>query len=128
MAGPLNAKVIMAKCSKTKKSFGMRVEQREKDWVRTWAFSIDENKAKHEGFDANTVTGSMNALNEYPGCPHCGNKGFGKCSCGKIGCLGGLKEGEILSKGKTVDYICPWCGNTCKMEFAESFDVSGGGY
>jgi hypothetical protein len=48
MAGTLNAKVIMAKCSKTKKAFGIRIEERGHDWVRTWAFKIDERKAKRE--------------------------------------------------------------------------------
>jgi hypothetical protein len=81
MAGRLNAKVIMAKCSSTNKAFGIRIEQRGKDWVRTWAFPINERKAKREGFDANTVSGSMDAAGEYPGCPHCGDKGFVKCGC-----------------------------------------------
>jgi len=123
MAGPLNATVILAKCSKTKKYFGIRVEQRGKDWVRTWAFPLDERKAKHEGFDKNKVNLS-GVDNDYPGCPHCGDGGFGKCFCDKIGCLGGLQ----LTKSETADYTCPWCGETSKMEFADSIDVSGGGY
>jgi hypothetical protein len=120
MAGPLNAKVIIAKCSSTSKAFGIRIEQRGKDWVRTWAFPIDERKAKREGFDANTVSGSMNADDEYPGCPHCGSKEFVQCRCGKIGCYGGVQDHG--------DYTCPWCKNKGKLEFANSFDVSGGGY
>jgi hypothetical protein len=45
MAGPLNAKVIMAKYSSTNKAFGIWIEQRGRDWVRTWAFPINEAKA-----------------------------------------------------------------------------------
>jgi hypothetical protein len=122
MAGPLNATVVLARCSKTKNCFGIRVEQRGKEWVRTWAFPIDERKAKREGFDANKVnlSGQDDA---YPGCPYCKDRGFAKCSCDKIGCLGGLQK-----KGELMEYPCPWCGQTGKMEFAESINVSGGGY
>jgi transcription elongation factor Elf1 len=120
MAGLLNAKVIMARCSKNQKCFGIRIEQRENDWVRTWAFPIDEQKAKHEGYDANKVTGSMNAVDNYPGCPHCGSSGFVQCSCGKIGCWIGA-EG-------TTKYTCPWCKKESEVQIADRFDVSGGGY
>jgi hypothetical protein len=123
MAGPLNAKVIMAKCSSANKAFGIRIEQRDKDWARTWAFPIDEPKAKREGFDANTVSGSMNADDEYPGCPHCGDTGFVKCGCKKIGCGGGVRN-----HGDYADYTCPWCGGQGKIQIADRFDVSGGGY
>ena len=123
MAGPLNAKVIMARCSKNKKSFGIRIEQRGRDWVRTWAFPMDERKAKREGFDENKVTGSLEADEEYPGCPHCGSVGFVLCGCGKIGCAGGIVE-----RGKSEEYTCPWCNDTGEMEDADSFEVSGGGY
>jgi transcription elongation factor Elf1 len=123
MAGPLNAKVIMAKCSSTNKAFGMRIEQRGRDWVRTWAFPINERKAKREGFDANTVSGSMEPTDEYPGCPHCGNIGFVQCGCEKIGCAGGVQ-----AHGDYADYTCPWCGEDIELEAADGFDVSGGGY
>jgi len=123
MAGPLNAKVIMARCSKTKKSFGIRIEQRGRDWVRTWAFPIDERKAKREKFDANTVTGSMEAVDEYPGCPHCGDMKFVQCVCEKISCMGG-----ICDYGDHAELTCPWCGYKGELENADNFDVSGGGY
>ncbi|MDR2783642.1 MAG: hypothetical protein LBB48_07390 [Treponema sp.] len=123
MAGPLNAKVIMAKCSSTNKAFGIRIEQRGRDWVRTWAFPIDERKAKREGFDANTVSGSMDADDEYPGCPHCGSDGFVQCGCEKIGCAGGVRD-----HGDHADYTCPWCGEDIELEDVSSFDVKGGGF
>jgi hypothetical protein len=123
MAGPLNAKVILARCSKTCKTFGIRIEERGGDWVRTWAFPIDERKAKREGFDANTVTGSMNADDAYPGCPHCGNLGFTQCGCEKISCGGGT-----VDYGDHAELTCPWCGDTGELEAADGFDVSGGGY
>jgi hypothetical protein len=120
----LNAKVIMAKCSKTRKAFGIRIEQRGKDWVRTWAFPMDERKAKREGYDANTVTGSMDATDEYPGCPHCGSGGFLlDGDCGHVSCAGGL-----IDRGAYAECTCPWCGETAEYDAADSFDVSGGGY
>ena len=120
----LNAKVIMAKCSKTRKAFGIRIEQRGRDWVRTWAFPMDERKAKREGYDANTVTGSMNAVDEYPGCPHCGSEGFLLDSdCGHVSCAGGM-----IDHGDYAECTCPWCGETDRYSTADSFDVSGGGY
>jgi hypothetical protein len=120
MAGPLNATVVLARCDKTKRLYGMRVEQRGNDWVRTWAFPIDEQKAKNEGFEANKVSGSMQAVDDYPGCPHCGTNGFVLCSCGKISCWNG-GEG-------TNTHTCPWCGQTSKGQDATNFDVKGGGF
>jgi hypothetical protein len=124
MAGKLNAKVIMAKCSKTRKTFGIRIEHQRGDWVRTWAFPMDERKAKREGYDANTVTGSMDATDEYPGCPHCGSPGFlSDGDCGHVSCTGGA-----IDRGDYAECTCPWCGETSEYSYADSFDVSGGGY
>jgi hypothetical protein len=120
MAGPLNATVVLARCTKAKKLYGMRVEQRGNDWVRTWAFPIDEQKAKNEGFTANKVSGSMNAVDEYPGCPHCKAISFVLCGCGKISCWNG--------GGATNKHTCPWCGQTLEVQEATNFDVKGGGY
>jgi DNA-directed RNA polymerase subunit RPC12/RpoP len=117
MAGPLNAKVIMAKCTKTKKSYGIRIEQRGSDWVRTWAFPIDEDKAKREGFDTTVVTGSFEPVDGYTGCPYCKSTIFTTCYCGKIGCSSGPGE-----------YTCPWCGKSFVSISSSSVDVSGGGY
>jgi len=123
MAKALNAKVIMARCSKTKRSFGIRIEQRGNDWVRTWAFPLDERAARREGFEANTITGSMGADEYYPGCPHCESPGFTQCGCEKIGCSGGVEK-----RGKAEIYTCPWCGDTGELQEADSFAVSGGSH
>jgi len=124
MAGPLNAKVIIARCSKTNRAFGIRIEQQGRDWVRTWAFKLDERKAEHEGYKADSkVSGSMNTTDEYPGCPWCGDYGFVRCACGKIGCSGG-----IVNSGACEEYTCPWCKEHVILENADNFEVSGGGY
>ncbi|MDR3303446.1 MAG: hypothetical protein LBS86_03450 [Treponema sp.] len=124
MAGPLNAKVILARCSKTRKTFGIRIEERRGDWVRTWAFPLDERKAKREGFDAETVTGSMNEDDEYPGCPHCGAAGFVSCGCGKISCNGGVTDHGDGS----AEFTCPWCKEYRDLYIGDNFEVSSGGY
>jgi len=114
----IKAEVVMARCSKTKETYGVRVEQREKDWIRTWAFPIDERKAKHEGYDTNTISGSMTPTSDFPGCPYCKSMAVVICSCKKMSC------GNTNEKTHT----CPWCGNSGKLEVVESINVSGGGY
>ncbi|MCL2210472.1 MAG: hypothetical protein FWB95_00955 [Treponema sp.] len=128
MAGPLEATVVLGKCSKNRNCFGMRVEKRGGAWVRTWAFPIEENVAKNEGFNANKVNVS-GTDSGYPGCPHCKDGGFALCSCGKIGCLGDKIKKESSNKEKNaLSYTCPWCGQTGEIQIKESIDVSGGGY
>jgi hypothetical protein len=123
MAGPLNAKVIMARCSKTKKSFGIRIEQRGKDWLATWAFPIDERKASREGYSADSTVNLGGNADGYPGCPHCGSGSFALCMCEKIGCQGGARN-----HGSYFEYLCPWCGENCQMQSVSSVNVSGGAY
>ena len=44
------ASVILAKCAQDK-LYGIRIEKRDNDWVRTWAFKLKEETAEKEGFD-----------------------------------------------------------------------------
>lgn len=114
------ANVILAKCSKHNKTFGVRVEQRENDWVRTWAFPIDDAKAKREGFDKTEITGSLGADTAYPGCPHCGAKNFIIClNCGKMSCWN--------NERKSV--YCHHCNTQInEIEIKDSFDIKSGNY
>ena len=116
----MEANVVLAKCSSQNRFFGIRVEKRGNDWVRTWAFKIEEHKAKREGFDQTSFTGSLVAVAGYPGCPYCGAGSFVKCNkCGKISCL---KWGDSSAH-------CYWCGTDMEnITIAESFDLSSGGY
>ncbi|MCL1994242.1 MAG: hypothetical protein FWG66_14960 [Spirochaetes bacterium] len=124
MAGPLNAKVILERCSKHKKSFGNRIEQREGDWVSTWAFPIDEQKGKREGFDANIVIGSLKPVDGYPGCPYCGSTGTFLCGCQKVSCDGGIANHRGFA-----EIVCPWCDQPSgRLQYVESIEVSGKGY
>ena len=121
MAGLLSATVVLAKCTKTNKLYGMRAEQRGDDWVITWAFPIDEQKAKREGFTDNKISGSLKPVDGYPGCPHCGAMEWfldTSYHCGKMSCWDG---------GATT-HTCPWCGQTYGVQRINKVDVSGGGY
>ena len=126
MAGPLNASVILARCPKNNKPFGIRVEQRKGDWVRTWAFKIDERNAKREGFDKNKIIGSIDPVDEYPGCPYCGNIGFILCECGKLFCP---CEMEIDDDG-IGSAQCPWCKEVIDglVPAEEDLEIDGTGY
>jgi hypothetical protein len=116
----MKANVVLCKCPSSKGVFGIRMEERENDWVRTWAFKIDESKAKREGFDKTKMVGTMRPTPEYPGCPDCGAMSFAPCSCGKNFCAPDWK-------GESLEMTCPWCGRTAMYHPAEKTEVNGGG-
>ncbi|MDR2485468.1 MAG: hypothetical protein LBD55_08740 [Treponema sp.] len=116
----MEATVILCKCTK-QHTFGIRVEKRRHDWYRTWAFKIDEKRAKREGFDKELIKGSMEIDEEYPGCPYCGARGFFQCECGKFNCFKGNEQGNKW------DVTCNWCGKRLTVVSADSFEVKGGG-
>jgi len=115
----MEAAVIVAKCSKNGQTYGMRTQKmNDGDWWRTWAFSIDEKKAKKEGYDVTKVQGNMYHTEEYPGCPYCRTKSFVQCNkCGKLTCWNGETE-----------MMCAWCGNNMDniVSATEKFNLSGG--
>lgn len=115
----INANVALCKCPSTHGVYGIRFEERRNDWVRTWAFKIDERKAKREGFDQTKMSGSMQPTPEYPGCPYCGSSDILLCPCGKISC------GPDWD-GKPRKETCPWCGTTSMCYFAERAEIQGG--
>ncbi|MDR1604411.1 MAG: hypothetical protein LBS10_06430 [Gracilibacteraceae bacterium] len=112
------ASVILAKCSVHNRTFGIRVEKRGNDWVSTWAFPIDESKAKREGFDKTKITVSFVPADDYPGCPYCGSNDLIQCGCGRIICR---REGMTFGNHS---FRCPWCGVVIQeIQEAESFTV-----
>ena len=88
-----NAQVVMAKCSKKRLSYGMRVEEKErKTWHVTWAFPISDKRARAEKYENTKIEGSFVLDNTYKGCPYCGMSGFFSCyKCGKISCWDGAQ-------------------------------------
>lgn len=112
----INAKVVLCKCRKSKGFFGIRIEERKNDWVRTWAFKINEDKAKQEGFEKTKISGSMVPTPEYPGCPYCGAIGIAQCSCGRLFC----------GPGESNMAVCPWCGQKGEYQTTKLIEFEGG--
>ena len=122
MSWPLDVVVVMAKCDKYGKSFGIRMEKEKgkfltKDkWVADWAFAIKESQAKKEGYDKQSISGSFDFANEYPACPHCESQGVYKCVCGNVACWD--TKSDIVT--------CPWCGTEIELGGnISSLDVGG---
>jgi hypothetical protein len=93
----------------------MRIEERNNDWVRTWAFKISENKAMNEGYESVKGSGSMQKTPEYPGCPYCGSFSIAQCSCGKLFCWS--------SRSNAVS--CPWCGQVGEYQAVKTIEFEG---
>ena len=110
--------VTLAVCEKTKKSFAITVDPIGRELKFVWAFKIDKEKAHRERFDANHINGMITFDDNYPGCPYCHEKNFYLCgNCGIIVCYHGKKRIK-----------CPSCGNEGEVEYAENFELKGGGY
>lgn len=103
-----DARVILARCQQNKKLFGMRIENQgtiRKHWIMDWAFQIDEESARNEGFDSEKVMGNIDITIDYPGCPYCGSTGFVVCgNCGRLCCW---NDGSYST--------CAWCGDTRRV-------------
>ncbi len=96
----MEAAVVLCKCHKAHKTYGVRFENREGQWVYTWAFPIKESVAKREGYDKSVIKGQIAPTVDYPGCPYCGIRGFIVCECGRLNCNEqGIRE-----------FTCEWCG------------------
>lgn len=102
----LKVVIVMARCNRTKQNFGIRFEETEKgQWTANWAFAVKETYAKKEGYDHNTISGTLTFDSAYSGCPYCSAKGIFKSSCGKVNCWD--------EKRKII--MCAWCGQTDKL-------------
>lgn len=112
----VNANIVLAKCRTQDELYGMRVEERDGDWMRTWAFPMNQEMADREGFSRMALSGSFYETEEYPGCPYCGGSRFIVCAeCKKISCYHESEGG-----------VCRWCGYTAEVETVETLNVEGG--
>ncbi len=103
MQGYNEAMVLLAKCTLTHKTYGMRTENANGQWLRTWAFPIAEESAKHENYDQSTISGNIVDSPDYPGCPYCGSKDVTVCSrCHHLSCL----------QAERNTAACEWCGTS----------------
>ena len=101
MSENAEAVVILCKCGKNHKTFGIRTEKNNKKWMMTWAFPIKESTGKREGYDKVSVSGDISMTSEYPGCPYCGQRSLTVCSCGHLCCT--ITRGNV--------FTCEWCGS-----------------
>ncbi len=102
-----NVVILVARCAQTSQPFGMRMERQGggNHWSATWSFAIREGLAKKEGYDKTRIEGVIDTLPTYPGCPHCRNHGYFKCSCGEIGCW----------NGESRRVACPSCKKNIEL-------------
>lgn len=112
----MEAKVIVAKC-RCEKYYGIRIEKKQDDWIRTWAFPMNDRMFRKENYkNQQMVKGSMAVTKEYPGCPYCGIKGFFICRvCRRMNCWNGEES-----------VICGWCQEPGSIVVKESFELGTG--
>jgi hypothetical protein len=117
---------MLAKCARHGDTYGVRIEQRDDDWVSTWAFKIDDNRAKREGFDKTKIEGSFAPSGKFPGCPYCKADSFMQCVCGKLLCY----DEERTADNNGGDSLkCAWCGaKIAEIESVDTLSVKSGGY
>ena len=115
----MEAVVILARCSANKLMFGMRTQKMsDGDWWRTWAFPLDEHRARKEGYDLTPIQGNLYFTESYPGCPYCGTKSLVHCNiCHKLTCWN--NESHLR---------CAWCGNNMRKisQMKEKLSLMGG--
>lgn len=117
------SKVLLCKCSRTKKDFCIRIDRniREKDWHMAYAFPF-HSCMRGEKF-TNSVKETLtiaDRTNEFHGCPHCGNTAINLCSCGGIFCADGDGTGKMT---------CPICGQSAVYgHYGNDFSVNSSSY
>lgn len=116
----IEASVVLTKCRKAYKTYGIRVEHKTDNiWYCTWAFPISETNASNEGYGSTMISGRVDIDLKYPGCPYCGGRGWVSCkNCGKLTCWSDDEK----------EFTCKWCGSSGQVTSAETFDLQGGGY
>lgn len=111
------AEVMLCKCQKNGKLFGIRVEKTgPNSWQQTWAFAIKEKTVQNETYSSSQVSGNIDFSEDYPGCPYCGAKGWVICDCGK------LTDNEGANWFK-----CGWCGLEGPLDEYDGRGIQGAG-
>ena len=65
----MEASVLVMKCGLSRNTFGVRIQKmRDGDWYRTWAFKLNDKLAKREGYELQSISGSLIATEDFPGC------------------------------------------------------------
>jgi hypothetical protein len=103
MAEVNRADIVLARCSRTSNTYGMRFEETQPQvWTVTWAFPVDAAAAAREGYGGGGLRGRLAIDAHFPGCPHCQDMTFVLCGqCDRVSCS---------AVGATY-FNCPWCTN-----------------
>jgi hypothetical protein len=110
--------IVMARCSRRNKGIGVRFEEVSRGhWIANWAFPVNEEIGRREGYDRQRIIGSFTLdENEFPGCPYCDNQSFVRCGCEGLGCW----------NGESRYYTCPYCGSAGEVGGAVDSLSAGG--
>ena len=112
------AKIALCKCKEAGRVYGVRMERDGEMWNSTWAFPVDMDQAKREGYDTTVLKGMLDLTEDYNGCPYCGSKTFIVCeACKRLNC--NIVTGET--------FTCGWCGNTGTLVEYDGAGVASGG-
>lgn len=97
--------IVMARCSQTGNSFGIRMEQKlPRIWLADWAFPLKEKTAHKEGYGRTEIKGIFGFDGRYPGCPYCQAPGLFRCH-----------DHNACWDGKTRKVTCPWCNEMIEL-------------
>lgn len=108
----------MAVCPEAKKYDGITMNYLRKNADKfVWAFKLDKEKARREGYASQWVHGCVALDTEYPSCPYCKSIHFIFCSCGAVLCWHGQRV-----------VTCPSCSQTSEVSSFSSVDLKGGGF
>lgn len=114
----IEAKVALAKCRESKKIYGVRMEKTSLGWKYDWAFTLNDGRAKKEGYGDTKLVGNIYPDQEYPGCPYCNARTFIVCgTCGKLNCNN--TDEKVFS--------CQWCGATGELIDYDGAGISSSG-
>lgn len=113
----IEANIVLARCPENnKKLYAIRMQKNGSNWNLTWAFPVDEKKAKSEGYDRTDLKGTFIPAENYNGCPTCKAKAFMYCPrCSKITCYHGESRAT-----------CAWCGLSGETKVQDDLVLKGG--
>ena len=103
-SGKKIARIIVSRCMKTGKDYGIRWEKTDSDlWIATWSFKIPSSQKNSNDYkqSGDALSGEFKFPPDYLGCPHCQGRITIRCiDCKKIYC-------HDIEKG--IKTRCPWC-------------------
>lgn len=110
---------VMAACGKNQQNYGITIDLVSRNVYKfVWAFKIDKEKARREGYDTTQVRGAIILDEGFMGCPYCGQKKHIVCShCNRFFCY---HNQEVV--------MCPHCGASGKVTDVEEISLNGSGY